>query len=85
MRRQYDDHEHDSTYLSRDRLSEAAKAYALISEIARETGRTYTLADIVAGWAVKERQASKSVSLDRLFDDYIAARQDLPWRSTSNG
>jgi hypothetical protein len=31
MRRQYEDHEHDSTYLSRDQLAEAGKAYKLIS------------------------------------------------------
>lgn len=75
MRRQYEDHEHDATYLSRDRLKEAAHAYDLIAEVSRETGSsTYTLAGIVRGWAVRERQAAKSVSLDKLFDEYLAAR-----------
>jgi integrase len=75
MRRRYDDHEHDSTYLSRDRLGEAAKAYDLIAGVSKDTGKTYTLAGIVEDWARRERQAARSVSLDTLFDEYIAARE----------
>ena len=42
MRRRYDDHARDSTYLSRDGLGEAAKAYDLIREISEITGKPYT-------------------------------------------
>ena len=39
MRRRYDNHVHDSTYLSRDKLSDAAKAYDLIAEVSCDTGK----------------------------------------------
>jgi hypothetical protein len=61
MRRQYDDHEYDSTYLNRDRLREAAKAYDLIAEVSKETNKSYTLAGILEVWqsvSVKLRRVS---------------------------
>ena len=37
MKRQFEDLERNSTYLSRDRLTEAAKAYDVITEVSCET------------------------------------------------
>jgi integrase len=78
MRRQWDDHTHDSTYLSRDQLSEAARAYAVIAEMAAGSGvvKSYSLLGIVEDWAARQRQSSKSVTLEQLFDEYIKARAD---------
>jgi len=74
MRRRYDNHVHDSTYLSRDKLSDAAKADDLIAEVSGDTGKQYTVLAIVEDWASKERQRVKSVTLNTLFDQFIAAR-----------
>jgi hypothetical protein len=74
-RRQYDDHQFDSTYLHRDQLAEAAKAYKLIEDLRGETGRTsYTLLGIVEDFVRRDRLASKSVTLECLIDEYIASR-----------
>jgi hypothetical protein len=81
MRRQYDDHDYDSTYLHRDRLAEAAKAYKLIEDLTAilpdsdSMPRTYTLLDIVQEWCNRQRLASKSVTLEALIDEHIAARK----------
>jgi integrase len=80
MRRQADDHAHGATYLSRDRMGDAAKAYDVLAGLEEITGRKYTLLAAVQDFAERQRQASKSVTLDQLFDEYLAARQD---RSTA--
>jgi integrase len=76
MRRQAEDHEHGATYLSRDRLGDAAKAYDVIAGLEELTGRRHTLLEIVQDFADRKRQESKSVSLEVLFDEYLAARAD---------
>jgi len=76
MRRQYEDHEHNSTYLSRDRLGDAAKAYDVLAGLEELTGRRYTLLQVMQDFADRKRQESKSVSLEVLFDEYLTARQD---------
>ena len=40
MKRQFEDLERNSTYLSRDRLTQAAKAYDVITEVSGDTGKT---------------------------------------------
>jgi hypothetical protein len=86
MRRRWEDHEHDSTYLTRDKLAEASRAYRLIEDLSAEltppiggvksdmSESRYTLLSIVQDWASRERAASISVTLESLIDQYIAAR-----------
>jgi integrase len=73
MRHAWQDHQTDSTYLHRDQLAEAARAYKLIGELAASTGKTYGLLGIVQDFAERERLASKSVTLEALIDEYVAA------------
>jgi integrase len=75
MRHAYLDHQWDSTYLHRDQLAEAAKTYKLIGELTESTGKHYTLLGIVERFTEQERLASKSVTLDRLIDEYTTARK----------
>jgi integrase len=75
MRHAWEDHQVDSTYLHRDQLAEAAKAYKLIASLTEATGKaSYTLLGIVQDFAGRERQACKSVTLEALIDEYVAAR-----------
>lgn len=77
VRRQFEDHQFDSTYLSRDQLAEASKAYKLIAEVSAETQKQYALLQIVEEWSRRERLASKSVTLDQLIGEYIGARSSI--------
>jgi integrase len=73
MRRQYEDHLHDSTYLTRDQLAEAGKAYKLIDDMS-SYDMSYSLLQIVQDFVDRQRLASTSVPLDCLIDEYRAAR-----------
>src|SRR5262249_42993569 len=74
MRRQWDDHEHDSTYLTRDQLTEAARAYKLIEQNHCNCNGFHSLLSIMQDFIERERLASKSVTLEVLINEYAAAR-----------
>jgi len=63
MRRAYEDHEAESTYLHGDQPAEAAKAYEAIAEVTSTTGKTYDLLGIVQDFASRERLASKRTAI----------------------